>query len=427
MKKKIILIDKLNLITFIISLIYYKRKVVFFTKTKESQEVFFSKCLIVFRKSFKFDVVCYDKNPLYYKKILNATINMTQKNITRLNVDELIYYTCKLNLYYGLFKINEVGVFYKEKYDIEYIFINYVNILKNLDYTNSFQKKIKFYTWFNLKLNDSPESALSSKSLDKRLKDKVKWLLIFIKVAIVAKKTSFDINILYCSDRTYAHNKHNNVFKNLNEEKDAFYNFTTNKIFFKKIEYNLYTLHYKSILNYLFFMIKYYFKYRMFFNKYNTVSLYDQFFLFKNIYFFDRLIKENNIKIVFTIYEALIATIINHITSKSKKTISVSSTWSLRYFSSLEADCNKYSDINFVWGDYQKNIFLKSYDKSKNYIISGYLGDFATEHFKSESKKYVGMNYIVLYDNIFHDDFFITQQQIYEFINITVLFCKKNN
>ena len=124
MKKKIILIDKLNLITFIISLIYYKRKVVFFTKTKESQEVFFSKCLIVFRKSFKFDVVCYDKNPLYYKKILNATINMTQKNITRLNVDELIYYTCKLNLYYGLFKINEVGVFYKEKYDIEYIFIN---------------------------------------------------------------------------------------------------------------------------------------------------------------------------------------------------------------------------------------------------------------------------------------------------------------
>ncbi|NVJ54182.1 MAG: hypothetical protein HWD90_10820 [Campylobacteraceae bacterium] len=427
MKNKIILIDKLNLITFFISILFYKEKVIFFSITYSLTEKVYLNLLKILKKDFEFDIVDYDTNNEKFKQVISKTFAMTKLNTMGFDDTNIIQNFCRINLYYSLFKINEVEVFYKNKYDIKYVFINYINVLKNLNNLDKFHKKIKFYTWFNSRLNDLPDSSLDKKSLDKRIKDKVKWLLLILKVKLLFKESKYQIDTLYCSDRTYKSNEINNIYRNFDDTKDAFLNVVTNIIYFKNQEKSLYSLEIRSLYSYILYVIKHFFKYRSFFQKYKVVSLYEQFYIFKNMYFMNKLIRKNSIKIIFSVHETMPVTIISYVCSKSQSTISLSATWSLGYFPAFEAGFIKQADIYFLWGEFQQTIFSKSHDCSKYYIKNGYLGDFAVDYFKRTSKKYRNLNYIVLYDNVFYDDLFITQKQVYEFIKTTLEFCKKND
>jgi hypothetical protein len=425
--KEVILIDKINIVTFLVSIFFHNKKIIIFTKTNTAQERFFLSFFLLIKKKFKFDLINYDDNPSFYREIHKSAFDMTVKNVDKLYDDEIMSYIFRSSLYNSLFKISEIEVFFGQRYNIKYIFINYINPLKKLEYINSFQNKIKYYRWFNLRLNDLPESSLDRMSLDKVLINKIKWVVPLFKINLLIRPyEEISANILYCSDRSYTRNKVNNIFIKFDKEADIFYNINKQKIYFKNEERCFHSLEFNLIYKYLAYIFNNIKKYRNILKKYEILNLYEQVYIFKNIFFIENFIKNNNIKILFSVNETIINTILNSIASRHGTTISVSASWSLASFPLFCPGFNKMSDVNFTWGRHQVETYIKSLDNSSNYVITGYLGDFAINYFREASCKY-SFDYIVLYDNVFYDDIFITQQQVYDLTHETLLFCVKNN
>ena len=163
--KKIIIVDKINFITFLVSLFYYKTKIIFFTKTNTIYEKFLFTIFDFTKKSYEIDTISYDDNPSFYKKVHKSSFNLTTRIIDE-HYDDILGSFIRNNLYNSLFKINEIEVFFKNKYDVKSIYINYINPIYNKNLLSKFQKKIKFYRWFNSRLNDFPESSLDRLSLE---------------------------------------------------------------------------------------------------------------------------------------------------------------------------------------------------------------------------------------------------------------------
>jgi len=425
--QEIILIDKINIVTFFISLFFFHKKIIIFSKTNTAKERIFISFFILVRKNFEFDLVSYDNNPSYYKQIQKSTFNMTVKNIDELYDEDVVNHICRNNLYNSLFKINELEVFFGQKYNIKHIFINYINPLKSLKHVNKFQKKIKYYHWFNLRLNDLPESSMDKMSLKNILINKIKWLVPLFRIHLLVRPyKEISANVMYCADRSYTRNKANNIFKKFNKETDIFYNINTQRIYFKNKERSLHSLEFNLVYEYLAYIVNNIKKYRNIFKKYKTISLYDQINIFKSIFFIEKLITNNNIKISFSVNESIQNVILNAIISRYSGTISVSSTWSLKSFPLFYPGFNKMSDVNFSWGRHQVETYIKSLDNSSNYVITGYLGDFSVNYFREAACKN-DFDYVVLYDNVFYDDLFITQRQVYDLTYKTLLFCVENN
>jgi hypothetical protein len=422
--KQVILIDKINLVTFIISIINFKKTVIVFNKTNSLKEKLFT-CLfyLFFKKQIIFDLINYDLNPSFYKKIHKSTFDMTLNNSDELSEDELINYFCRSNLYNSLFKINEIEVFFRKKYDVKNIYINYINPLLELRNVNEFQNKIIFYHWFNSRGNDFPETAFAKMALPSILKSKLTWFFQLFRIKIsINRDKKIDVKILYCSDRSYINNNLNNVFRKYNKNLDGFYNMNESCVYSKNGKIYIYSLHFLELPKYLLFVYKSIIKYRKIFRIYKIITLYDKIYFFRNVFFIERFIKNNNIKILFSVNETIINTILNSVASKSYYTIAVSGSWSLASFPLLCPGFNKMSDVNFCWGSHQVNTYVDSLDNSSTYVITGYLGDFAINEFRDKSINY-NFDYIVFYDNVFYDDIFITKKQIYDTAYAILLFC----
>ena len=63
--EEIIIIDKINFITFLLSLFFYKTKIIFFTKTNTTREKFLFAIFDFIKKNYKVDSINYDNNPSF--------------------------------------------------------------------------------------------------------------------------------------------------------------------------------------------------------------------------------------------------------------------------------------------------------------------------------------------------------------------------
>ena len=282
--EEIIIIDKINFITFLLSLFFYKTKIIFFTKTNTTREKFLFAIFDFIKKSYKVDSINYDNNPSFYKKVHKSSFKLTTEIIDE-RYDDILGSFIRNNLYNSLFKINEIEVFFKQKYNIKNIYINYINPLNNKNQLSKFQKKIKFYRWLNCRLNDLPESSLDRMSLDKSIINKIKWIIPLLKINILFKpnKPMYG-KILYCCDRNYRRNKNNNIFSKFNKKTDIFYNIEEQKIYFKNQFINFYSLEFSEIFNYLKYLYQSVNKNWDILKKYKIINLYDFVLLSKNIF-----------------------------------------------------------------------------------------------------------------------------------------------
>lgn len=133
--------------------------------------------------------------------------------------------------------------------------------------------------------------------------------------------------------------------------------------------------------------------------------------------FMTNIIRDCNIKLVFSFYESWLGQSMCAAAKESKAAISLTSVWSLGYFPSQSiATFNKNSDRYFIWGKWHHYIMKKSKDSACGYVNIGYPGlDLEGSFLQSAEtlrstllKKYSKV--IAYYDTTTADDLFFSAE-----------------
>lgn len=423
-----IAVDYLNIYT-LFFIVVYKYKVVHILYKHKYLNRIYESILKFLKKEIIYENLTYPSDNIYIiKKIqiekeLLINRNFIDNNLIRKYMYQKFYFD-------NIHSIVELKILLENK-KLDRILINYPNYISCLTKKSSFYSKFKYYTlpsfvyinnrvhfWRNTYFYKNRfiiKSLIRVVSIIVNLRFSLKNysqydVLTYVKSKEHLKKSGEQSN--YMNDLDWIKNS---SLKCLKLDPLTLYLINEND------KSHLFTLKPQELITYIGSLFEIF---KTIFLKNNTHILMLPYIFdnIKKIYFINKIIKNQEVKIIYTCYEGgSFANILNIIGYTSKKTISMNTTWSLTYFPVFSGGAYKNCDIFFAWGDYHRYLYLDSGSVYRSIVTTGYLGGYAIPYMKAKTKKilkkYENKNYklFAVYDNVVGDDGHITYIQLNDF------------
>ncbi len=427
MKNKII-IDYMNFYS-VLYVILCRFDMIYILHRHKYMDTFYSNLLRLFGKEIIFTNMKYQSNDFKdYLQIKEEKEKIIGENFSK--KDLLSSYLFKKFYFDKLHPIVELKILFQDL-ETNCILINYPNILKYISKKNAFYDKFQFYN--TLSFVDDLKRVYFFRRIyfDKNklfFKETIRLFEVLINIRFSFEKREKHQILTFSKSINNATTIPSRT-KNMNELewlentelKYIQLDPTSKKVFSQNTSYHLYTLHPMEIFSYFKEIHKLYSE-TVTLEKIHPLMVPYIFDQIKNIYFINKIIKTQNIKIVFTSVDGTYLTnIMNIIGFLNENVISCSATWSLNYFPQFSSAMYKNCDVFFAWGNYQRDLYLEAGSVYKTILNTGYIGDYALDKMKTDTEQRV-VNFkkekckiFSVYDNVAGDDAFITYQHYNNF------------
>ncbi len=326
-----------------------------------------------------------------------------------------------------------------EEFDV--VLTNYPNYLAGLKIDNVFYSKIRCYLLPSFIHKEYRKNLYKYRGLYfYKCKDFFTNVKIFIKTVLFVKLNNgafIKADLLTCV--TPVLNPYANSSKFTEDERINCVELDPYSLILKK-KYK--TQHLYSIKIFEIFEI-----FRKILKIYRSISKksYSSFILFvykltyaKQIFFLDKFIEKSGVNTTYTCHanaKLNIARMLDLFGRSNKNIVTTSTTVSLNYFPELLTATDKYSDVFFAWGDWHKDLQLKScsFRCPETIILSGYVFDYSVQKMSEscnslikKTPSFKNKKIISVYDNVVFMDSHITYTHINNFYYGLILFLNNN-